>query len=806
MDGLTRYLGGDDVFLSYSRADGVVYAQGLAAELARRGFACRIDLYDTDTSADIPARLKHVIRRAYLFLVIGSPAAWQSKYVQLEIEEFAATGRNFVVVGFGAGIVEARWFDAVAGRVVQERPRALLTGRPSRAIIALAVESFRFQKRNQRLRRVAGLTAASIGVMLLVGAIGAVVLRRNVTQTQAELAGAKHQLTRTESTLGRAQQELSGAQGQLERAKTDLASTEERRTRAAAAAAAQEAIARARKDATDAVSVRNQLGYTPVRDAVNAVRAARSLAGLGLTGEADVVLRSVRSTLPVLLDVPPSQPVAWPEPVEGVIASRDGSIMAGQTRAGEQTVVWRSGASQVLHRFRCGEPAGFVHLAFSMDGRNLAQDCAGRLTVFDLESGARRPGFSAGWTNQVVFGAAHLFLVAQGEVESLAAFDLASGAPVRLPLHERGPRRLVLGPDGRFLVTSCRWYGDTPPADCDVRVYELPTLTQTISLREPDESRSVFSDDGAYLAVRTAGVVRIWDLGRQLLRATYPLPNEATFRFGRSPSRLFVSAADEARVLDTFTGEVLAWFPGARQIGESARVPGEAVVSAAGIAETWRIQPLDTSSFLESPGEAFRLRFDDAGQYFSLCTFEGQEPEWRLSVWETASSRRLREESVDECPSAFQPDVPLRPAAAASAPRTGRDLIHDTKARTLRLVERGTMRTYFEVDFQPRFVTWSQDATLVLAANAQEMNIWRVAGRELLLRRSLPGDVKIVAFSPDNRRLLVASGRGRTRLSLYSWRLADMLAETCSALRINLNSRFDSMRPDRALLAQACPE
>jgi hypothetical protein len=95
---ISQYFAGDDVFISYSRTDGVIYTQGLAAELARHGFSCRIDLYDTDTSADIPARLKNVTKSSYLLLVVGSPAACQSRFVQLEIQEFAATGRNFVVI------------------------------------------------------------------------------------------------------------------------------------------------------------------------------------------------------------------------------------------------------------------------------------------------------------------------------------------------------------------------------------------------------------------------------------------------------------------------------------------------------------------------------------------------------------------------------------------------------------------------------------------------------------------------------------------------------------------------------------
>jgi hypothetical protein len=40
---LARLIFGDDVFISYCRADGHAYAARLASELAKRGFSCRLD-------------------------------------------------------------------------------------------------------------------------------------------------------------------------------------------------------------------------------------------------------------------------------------------------------------------------------------------------------------------------------------------------------------------------------------------------------------------------------------------------------------------------------------------------------------------------------------------------------------------------------------------------------------------------------------------------------------------------------------------------------------------------------------------
>ena len=44
----SKFLFGDDIFISYSRADGATYAAGLANELAAHNFSCRFDLWGTE--------------------------------------------------------------------------------------------------------------------------------------------------------------------------------------------------------------------------------------------------------------------------------------------------------------------------------------------------------------------------------------------------------------------------------------------------------------------------------------------------------------------------------------------------------------------------------------------------------------------------------------------------------------------------------------------------------------------------------------------------------------------------------------
>ena len=72
---LMRFIPGDDIFVSYSRADAVRYAEGLASELADRGFSCRLDQWDSEPGADMQATLVRGLRRSAMLVILGTPAA-----------------------------------------------------------------------------------------------------------------------------------------------------------------------------------------------------------------------------------------------------------------------------------------------------------------------------------------------------------------------------------------------------------------------------------------------------------------------------------------------------------------------------------------------------------------------------------------------------------------------------------------------------------------------------------------------------------------------------------------------------------
>lgn len=46
LDWIFKFLLGDDIFISYSRADGATYASGLASRLADLAFSCKLDQWE----------------------------------------------------------------------------------------------------------------------------------------------------------------------------------------------------------------------------------------------------------------------------------------------------------------------------------------------------------------------------------------------------------------------------------------------------------------------------------------------------------------------------------------------------------------------------------------------------------------------------------------------------------------------------------------------------------------------------------------------------------------------------------------
>ena len=97
LQGAIRFSRGDDVFISYSRANGATYAAGLASELARRKLSCRLDQWGAPPGKEVPEVILTALKRSARLVVVTTAACGQSAAVEREIRDFLLTGRLIMI-------------------------------------------------------------------------------------------------------------------------------------------------------------------------------------------------------------------------------------------------------------------------------------------------------------------------------------------------------------------------------------------------------------------------------------------------------------------------------------------------------------------------------------------------------------------------------------------------------------------------------------------------------------------------------------------------------------------------------------
>jgi hypothetical protein len=221
-----RYIFGDDIFVSYARADGLIYAQGLASELAAAGFSCRLDLWQTDPGARLPRKIRRAVRSSSLLVVVSTAASGQSEAIGQEIGEFLRTGRNLIPIGFPGMNQTGVWHSKVTGLPwASEDPDRLEDGKPSPAVLSRIRSSFEYTRRTARLKRV----AFSAGLITAIFLVGLVWLSSLTTSQSTELRKLNVNIRDQRQKLDRVQADTTEAQQQAKKQR-ELADEAKRET------------------------------------------------------------------------------------------------------------------------------------------------------------------------------------------------------------------------------------------------------------------------------------------------------------------------------------------------------------------------------------------------------------------------------------------------------------------------------------------------------------------------------------------------------------------------------------------------
>lgn len=422
----SRFLFGDDIFISYSRADGVTYATGLADLLAGHNFSCRFDQWGTEPGKEMPASLKDALRRSALLVLVGSEGAAQSTHVAQEVAEMKRRGRRIVPVAFEGVLLrggvtcvdgalarvghavtgthtEAMWAGDIEGLPVScERGGALKTGEPSAEVVSRIEKTFTFSRKDERLRRATTFVAALL--LLLVGAsvvAGYVATRkgqeaRRMTAEAALAEGraraaegkakeqeenARLQTARAEEAAAKAERaealardktKLADEKTQLAAEKTRLANEQTRKAEAASLRAAEQELSARKNLARNFYAQAQAESADPLRALVWAESAVRE-APAGDEDLSSYVLRTL-----YLAAVTPVSVVNSPAGTGTLVFSPGGETAVTVTKSG-QFYVWDVRVGGLLpHPFRVAgadyvlDMDNIVEPAFSPDGGRIA--------------------------------------------------------------------------------------------------------------------------------------------------------------------------------------------------------------------------------------------------------------------------------------------------------------------------------------------------------------------------------------------------------------------------------------------------
>ena len=213
-----------DIFISYARRDGKGYALKLKEQLTRLDFSCFLDYDELPVGNSLNKTLKRALKKSAALVVIGTEGALKSRYVELEVGEFTATGRAIIPVDFEGTLAAAPW-SVIKERDlvwVDETKDALAKSIPSPPVADSVDKLFKYTRRNVRVRGQVIATA----VLFILGAAASIFLIQrqvaaaNVQRREAEAARitAQQEQVKAEAATGRAKEQETLAKASAARA------------------------------------------------------------------------------------------------------------------------------------------------------------------------------------------------------------------------------------------------------------------------------------------------------------------------------------------------------------------------------------------------------------------------------------------------------------------------------------------------------------------------------------------------------------------------------------------------------------
>lgn len=648
---LYRFFFGDDVFISYSRADAIRYAPGLAARLAGKRHICFFDQLAAAPSEDLPERLKKKILRSTVFVLVGTRGAVASSAVRKEVELFRRTRRPFIPVDVDGALVEQEnWRDVIGVAKIREEGARVRGGDPSPEVVNLIKDSFRYTRRSQWLR---ASLLAGVSVILITAAASLLLTRTaeaKIRAAETEAAAIKRQ---AEAEVAAANIKVGAAQARLESIAAEAANARKQADKASAAAKA---------------------ASTQRQAAERAMRQAQELEQQAAERAADTSRREAGSRAALLSRKPGMEADALSLAVEAAgqsVAHR--GAMPDEVLNGITASAGASDYSLPL------EDAGMLGVGLpliSPDGQKIVGGIilpltnTTRLVLWDARTGRKTADFSAaGEVHTMAFSrdGRRLATIARvGEQQELSFWDLDGPEPRRLQSPcglEYGAGNLALDSDGSQAAFD-EWLPDTSPklTVCQVatgRKERLPGM-QSVSgaAFTPDDEPAIYGYFGPVPLPLPPQVLYFPRSGRQVTPKFYADPQGAKLAgFGDDGSLIIIVRDNtvplgQGRVYVQSPGGDVHRFAGYRGAAASAAfVGGQAqVVIATGrgarVADARRsasfaalrahMRPLEM--IIASPDQRTALTVSD----------DGKGRLWDMQTWRLRHTLAISEEYLYE--------------------------------------------------------------------------------------------------------------------------------------------------------------
>lgn len=644
---LFRLLFRYDIFISYARGDGKDYAIKLRDQLKQLDFSCFLDFDELPPGNSLNNTLKRAIRKSATLVIVGTERAVKSRYVELEVGEFANTGRAIIPIDIEGTLAETPW------RVIKERDivwideikGALAKGVPSPTVADSIDKLFKYTRRNSRVR---AQVLSTIILFVVVVAASIFLIRQQVSAATRASAEAERQ--KIEAKNQKAVADTASAEATKQRIAADMATNkaaiatgkaeESQKKATIAEKAAGDATREARKQETMALANAKKAKAEQAR----AEERTRYVLAQQMGVQADIardtgndlegsVLLSVESLKRALT---PEGYISWERGMEllpqrakmefdqngsnvtALAYNPDGSLLAMGASDGTVTLFQTSKRRELVPLPNKLNSAASV-ITFGRDGRWIAAasrggptgQSRGEIRIWDLKTFQpirldlhNLPRISE--AESIAFSPDGRYLAMADREASARVIDLANGSLVAQPRVDGAGyvMSVAFSTDSKLLAIGC--------IPGRIGLWDVTSFAKGIeATREPAASAAdtalihsiIFSSEGHYLAaLDNNGGVGIWEIsadGATLqLSKSSQMPgvstrglNKSPVVFSRGEDYIATARNDTARVWEVRTGREISRIGHGKPVEAIAFSPdGHLLVTASEEVNYWKME------------------------------------------------------------------------------------------------------------------------------------------------------------------------------------------------------------------------